>query len=139
RVVQELDLNASWGRKYGTGGNLKTVESVGLLKSRLEVRPVHNTSIIEIRIFSEDRDEAAMIANKIAEVYAERVRSTPGGSKVEIIDRAVPGSRPVRPNKPLNIVLGIVAGLVLGLVVGGAGAALAHGWQSKRQRSQPVS
>ena len=34
---------------------------------------------------------------------------------VEIVDKAVPGTRPVRPNKPLNIALGIIIGLVVGV------------------------
>jgi capsular exopolysaccharide synthesis family protein len=34
---------------------------------------------------------------------------------VEIVDRAVPGLHPVRPNKPLNIALGIIIGLVVGI------------------------
>ena len=34
---------------------------------------------------------------------------------VEIVDKAVPGVRPVRPNKPLNIALGIIIGLVVGV------------------------
>ncbi len=34
---------------------------------------------------------------------------------VTIIDNAVPGMRPVRPNKPLNIALGIIIGLVVGV------------------------
>jgi capsular exopolysaccharide synthesis family protein len=34
---------------------------------------------------------------------------------VEIVDKAVPGMRPVRPNKPLNIALGIIIGLVVGV------------------------
>jgi capsular exopolysaccharide synthesis family protein len=39
----------------------------------------------------------------------------PKNSMVEIVDRATPGLRPVRPNKPLNIALGIVIGLVVGV------------------------
>src|SRR5258705_3302940 len=34
---------------------------------------------------------------------------------VQIVDRGVQGSRPVRPNKPLNIALGIIIGLVVGV------------------------
>ncbi|OQC23651.1 MAG: Tyrosine-protein kinase YwqD [Verrucomicrobia bacterium ADurb.Bin063] len=34
---------------------------------------------------------------------------------VEVVDRAMPGLRPVRPNKPLNIALGIIIGLVVGV------------------------
>ena len=39
----------------------------------------------------------------------------PKSSMVEIVDKAVPGIRPVRPNKPLNIALGIIIGLVVGV------------------------
>ena len=39
----------------------------------------------------------------------------PKSTMVEIVDRAVPGLRPVRPNKPLNIALGIIIGLVVGV------------------------
>ena len=35
------------------------------------LRPVRNTSLIEIRVFSENAEEAAQLANKIAESYAE--------------------------------------------------------------------
>jgi capsular exopolysaccharide synthesis family protein len=34
---------------------------------------------------------------------------------VEIMDDALPGVRPVKPNKPLNIALGIIIGLVVGV------------------------
>ena len=34
---------------------------------------------------------------------------------VEIIDKAEPNPRPVRPNKPVNIALGIIIGLVVGM------------------------
>src|SRR5258708_14850312 len=34
---------------------------------------------------------------------------------VEIVDQAQPGLRPVRTNKPLNIILGVVIGLVVGV------------------------
>ncbi|TAL03149.1 MAG: polysaccharide biosynthesis tyrosine autokinase, partial [Verrucomicrobia bacterium] len=39
----------------------------------------------------------------------------PHTTMVEIIDRATPGARPVRPNKPLNIALGVIIGLVVGV------------------------
>jgi hypothetical protein len=39
----------------------------------------------------------------------------PAASMVQILDRAVPGLRPVRPNKPLNIILGVLVGGLGGL------------------------
>jgi len=41
--------------------------------------------------------------------------SLPKTTMVRVIDRAVMGTRPVRPNKPLNIALGIIIGLVVGV------------------------
>ena len=49
-------------------------------------------------------------------IYAETVDlALPTSSIVEIIDKAEPGLRPVKPNKPLNIALGIVIGLIVGV------------------------
>jgi uncharacterized protein involved in exopolysaccharide biosynthesis len=69
KVVEELDLNNAWGKKYAGGSRLTTTETITLLKNRIDLRPVRNTSLIEIRVFSEKPDEAASIANKIAKVY----------------------------------------------------------------------
>jgi len=41
--------------------------------------------------------------------------SLPKTTMVEIMDDALPGIRPVKPNKPLNIALGIIIGLVVGV------------------------
>ena len=35
------------------------------------------------------------------------------------MDRAEPGNKPVRPNKPLNLFLGAFLGAVLGAICGG--------------------
>jgi capsular exopolysaccharide synthesis family protein len=39
----------------------------------------------------------------------------PRSMLVEIIDRAIAGTKPVRPNKPFNIALGIAIGLIVGV------------------------
>jgi polysaccharide biosynthesis transport protein len=69
KVIEDLDLNREWGKKYASGERLKTPETIALLKTRLDLRPVRNTSLIEIRVFSEKPEEAAKIANSIAELY----------------------------------------------------------------------
>lgn len=71
KVIESLNLNGDWGKKFGGGNKLKTSDSLTILKARLELRPVRNTSLIEIRAFSEDRKEAARIANAIAEAYRD--------------------------------------------------------------------
>jgi len=67
-VIRVLDLNKEWGKKYGQV--LKTDETMELLKRQMDLRPVRNTSIIEIRVYDENADQAAHIANTIADTYS---------------------------------------------------------------------
>ncbi len=73
RVIQELGLVDIWSERYGQ--QLKQVEAFDLLKSSTDVRQTRNTSLIEIRVYSNAKEdpakEAATIANKIAEVYRD--------------------------------------------------------------------
>lgn len=49
-------------------------------------------------------------------IYQERIDvSLPKTVMVQIVDRAEPNDRAIKPNKPLNIALGIVVGLVVGV------------------------
>lgn len=202
-VIEKLNLNDTWGKKYFNGQRLKTSESLEILKKRMEIGPVKNTRLIYITVYSDDRNEAAQIANAIAEAYRDfRIQSqaalmangivvlqqqyeeqaaqivqgeseveslrqqfkiasnatasqspqeqpywdkkrdlgkltdlhkllyskleavkldaqTPKAPLVEIVDRAVPGKFPVKPNKPLDISIGALAGVILGLIVSG--------------------
>ena len=42
-----------------------------MLKHMIELRPARNTSLIDITVYSDDKEEAKRIANAIAEVYAD--------------------------------------------------------------------
>jgi uncharacterized protein involved in exopolysaccharide biosynthesis len=125
QAIGDLDLNKAWGIRYAAGESLHTPETMALLRARMDLRPVRNTSIIEIGIYSEKSDESAKIANAIAVAYRDHSNGSGAAASVsdtphvEILYRAVAPFRPMRPNKPLNITLGVVMGLVLGLVVGG--------------------
>jgi capsular exopolysaccharide synthesis family protein len=70
-VISNLNLRVEWGKKYGDGNPLKTDEAMGLIKSRLALRPVRNTSLIEITVFSDKPEDAAKLANSIAKTYQE--------------------------------------------------------------------
>ncbi|MEW6305574.1 MAG: polysaccharide biosynthesis tyrosine autokinase [Verrucomicrobiota bacterium] len=70
-VIDELKLNEKWAKRYGAIGSLKTEQTFLYLSKRIQLRQVRNTTIVEIRVFSEDHEEAAIIANKIAEVYRD--------------------------------------------------------------------
>ena len=68
-AAERLDLSTKWGQSHKGGERLTASETVQLLKSRLELRQIRNTSLIEIRAFSKDPNEAATIANTIVDVY----------------------------------------------------------------------
>ncbi len=63
-----LDLRRAWAKRYNEQ-NISTWEAFQILRHNLDVRNTRNTSLIEIRVYSEDANEASAIANKIAEVY----------------------------------------------------------------------
>jgi polysaccharide biosynthesis transport protein len=69
KVIDTLDLNTVWGKKYGDGSKLKLADTLLLLRNRLDLRPVRNTTLIDIRVFSDNPKEAAEIANQIAKTY----------------------------------------------------------------------
>jgi serine/threonine protein kinase len=121
-VVKALDLEREWGKRYANGAPLKPSETMSLLKSRMDLRPVRNASLIAIRVYADRPDEAARIANEIAQTYKNHTSLSP--FRVEIVDRAWPAVRPVRPNKPLNLAIGLLLGLVLGTMAGATRAAL---------------
>ena len=125
-VIEALDLVRKWGRRYGGGRDLERAETLALLRKRLELRPVRNANVIEIRVYDDKADEAAKIANEIAEAYRSRsAGSDPAGSRpdafrVEIIDQATPALRPVRPNRPLNLVAAALVGILFGIAAAAA-------------------
>ena len=134
QVVEKLDLNTVWGARYLGGSKLKTPESRVLLQRQLKINPLHNTSVIEIQAYSEDKLEAAQIANSLAEIFCALPSSSAAGIQAEIMDHAQPSRNPARPNKPLNILIGGIAAALLGLIVGGA-AALVLGWILPKSRA----
>ena len=196
-VIDKLHLNNEWGKQYNNGQKLKTQETMTGLRSRLVLRQVRNTPIIEIQTYSESPVEAAELANTVVACYRQfrldQVRQLAGGGvkaletklkaqdvnirraqeelarltqpaanaqppdlqklaylekqkdlellndirrqlmrritiedielnlprsgQVMIIENAVPGEAPDRPNKPLNITLGALIGGIVGLLL----------------------
>ena len=71
RVIAALDLNNKWGDKYNGNVPLKTEDTMQLLKQRMSLSPERNTKLIDITIYSEDKDDAARLANGIAQAYQD--------------------------------------------------------------------
>src|SRR5688572_2586244 len=74
-VIRKMNLNELWTPRFSPEAKLKTEETRMILKGLMDVRQSRNTSLIEIWVFSEDKKEAAEIANTVAEVYRESRRN----------------------------------------------------------------
>lgn len=70
-VIANLHLNEEWGKKYNNGETLKTTETMEILKQSMQLAPVKNTKLIAITVYSDDKNEAANIANAIAKAYRD--------------------------------------------------------------------
>lgn len=70
-VIEQLNLQNVWAKRWGYTESLKMGEAYKALVGQIDLRQSRNTSLIEIRAYSEVKQEAADIANKIAEVYRE--------------------------------------------------------------------
>ena len=154
RVVAQLELDQSWGKKYNNNGEpLKSSATLEMLKSSLWLTPVRNSSVIAITAYNDSATECAALANAVAQNYRDYNRellqsyetNPPTGNLVsamepplfqaEIVDRATPPLKPARPNKPLNICLGGVAGFILGMFA--FLLTLAIGWKSRKKEPAP--
>jgi capsular polysaccharide biosynthesis protein len=70
-VIEDLKLKEAWGRRYNGGRKLTVKQTLELLRPCVELSSVRNTSLIEIHVFRERPDEAASIANAIADAYRQ--------------------------------------------------------------------
>ena len=90
-VISRLNLNVEWGKKYFAGQTLKTTESLETMKGRINLMPVRNTTLISITVYSDDKNEAARIANAVAESYRdyrEDLATTLRKKEVEVLSVA---------------------------------------------------
>jgi len=76
-VITNLNLNRKWAERFNKRSELDLVMTCRLLQKRVEIRlgrrtPFIENPLIEIRVSSEGKVEAAAIANEIATVYREQ-------------------------------------------------------------------
>jgi serine protease inhibitor/uncharacterized protein involved in exopolysaccharide biosynthesis len=70
-VVQALNLDVEWGKRYGNGTSLETGEAIKLVRRQMALSADGKTHNIEIHIIDKDPDMSARIANAIADAYKQ--------------------------------------------------------------------
>src|SRR6185369_2374185 len=71
KVIEDLNLSKALAGKNGLGGSPQTDETYDLLKQKVKVGTDPKTGLIDIKVKSDNAQEAAKIANTIAEVYRD--------------------------------------------------------------------
>ena len=68
-AVNSLDLNEGWGGKQLGGATLTADEKKKLIMSRVKLATIRTAGVTAIKFYGEDPNEAALVANAIAEAY----------------------------------------------------------------------
>ncbi len=97
----------------------KVIESLSLdytyeeLSDMITSESVSETEIMRVSITSEDPNEAAEIANCIAEILPERINDIIKASSVEVVDSAVANPKMASPNPLKYTAVGMILGFLL--------------------------
>lgn len=100
----------------------KVIEKAGVnydqskLARRISASSENGTEIFRVTVTSEDPEEAAKIANIIADVLPESIASVVDGSSVRVVDRAVVNYHKVSPNVKRLAAVGLIAGALISAV-----------------------
>lgn len=70
-VVEEFSLHRKWSSSHR---ELRLAEAKVLLRSNITLQPIRNTMLLRIHVRSADPEEAAALANSLADHYQERIR-----------------------------------------------------------------
>ncbi len=95
-------------------GDAYTVEQIsGYISSG----SLNDTEIMYIEVRSGDPNEAATIANCIADIFPERISDVIESASVEVVERAVPNMNRVSPSVSRYTALGVVLGAIFAIAV----------------------
>lgn len=91
--------------------------SESVLANNVSVSAITDTDIIRISVSDENNQLAADIANEIARVFIEDIKTRYNLQNVSVLDEAVAESSPYNVNIAKEIVLYILIGVVLGCAI----------------------
>ena len=101
----------------------QTIDSLKLdmtyeqLLRKTTAQQVGGTEILKIAVQDEDPAQAAVIANKISDVFVKEVMRILKVNNVETIDKAIPIEKPVNVKTALNTAIAMILGLMMGVFI----------------------
>jgi len=104
RALSNLGLNEKWRLKYHLGNAFKAPETRNLLRKMIHLNPIPDTKLIDIKVYDDDRNEAAEIANGVATAYlrsrfADEIAALE--EAIETVEKTVPDARRVQRENEL--------------------------------------
>lgn len=97
--------------------NLNLNMSEDTLKKKVSVQPIEDADFIKITVINANSEQAAQIANEIAEVFIEDgVKQYYKMDNVQVVDKAEPSSKPSNINKKRDILIFIGIGIVVSVI-----------------------
>jgi len=127
-TYSDIDLNRKLADTYSIIAKSNTVLEQVIDQLKLEMPPKElnekitvsgekDTEIIRISVKDNDPARAAIIANKVGEIFMAEVVKKMKIDNVHVIDPARIPEEPVQPNIRLNIAISAVLGVMVGLVL----------------------
>ena len=86
------------------------------LSKMIMAAPSNDTEIMKVTVTTEDPNEAAKIANCIAEVLPVRISEIIDGASMEVVDSAVPNNQKISPSITKYTAVGLVLGLLVAII-----------------------
>ena len=100
-TIEKLDLNMTYEA----------------LASAVSVTNVSDTQIIKISVQHENPKIAMKICNTIPSIFSEEVQRIVKASGVEVIDKAILPTNPIKPNKKMNVLIAMVLGVMVSVFI----------------------
>lgn len=113
----EILNNRTTLEKVGQKAGVSDKYTPGQLSGMITAGPSNETEIMKVTVVCEDPNEAATIANAIAEVLPERIAEIIDGASMEIVDTAVPNPNKIAPSITKYTAVAFILGLLLSVGV----------------------
>lgn len=88
-----------------------------VLSTKIKSGTSNGTEIMFVTVTTNDPEEAALIANSIAEVLPEVIAGIIDGASMEVVDTAAPNYKKVGPSITKYTAVGFILGAILSMVV----------------------
>ncbi|MGF2189242.1 YveK family protein [Vagococcus fluvialis] len=85
------------------------------VKNMISVEQAQSSQMFSIVATSKNMNEAAIVANVVANIFKTEAKDYTDAGKVSIISKAEPSEKPVSPNKKVNLAIGGILGLIIGV------------------------